>query len=239
MHNDFKPIALSTTLAAFLSGCAVPGGTGMEVGPIEGPLVQQLISENCIVYSSDGKSVPKPDEVTIKSLRDGSFEGERIAYISVKNANTNFIFRYIRHAALLKCGNTDYGPSQSLVDMGGDPYSRIEHKRFGQVNPFDYKDIYGLSIQWAQFDEMLSSSIRMIGNTSGTIVVHLPDGQGTCLGNVHFPPKISYGLTWDLRCPMTGKGGSGPTHSQTITTGVVGLSSSAAHQFRFVVGELQ
>lgn len=187
MNKVAVSIALCTALAGFLTGCAVPGGKGMKVGPVEGPLVQQLVSDNCILHSNGSKSVIKPDEVTIMSIRDGSFKGERIAYIDVKKSNTSFVFKYIRHAALLKCGNVHYSPSPSLVDMGGELYSRIEHRPFGEINPFDYKGIYTLSVQWDEFDKDLTGSIRMIGNNRGTIVVHLPEGQGTCLGNVHYP----------------------------------------------------
>jgi|GEM_PF-3023756 len=231
MNKVAKSIALCTALAGILTGCAVPGGFGRGVEPTEGRFVQKMMAENCEVYSNNVKRIVNPDNVTVMSIRDGSFEGERIAHIGMRGLNSQL--KYIKHAALLSCGGEDYWAAQALVDLGGDPYRRIIH------TPSQKKKSYKISITWDDFDQDLSGTLQMRGNFSATLAVQLPNGQGTCLGSMSFPPKKSYGITWSLSCQTISKGGSGPTHSQTIETGVVGESKPQnLHQMRLVVGEV-
>jgi len=239
MNKIAKPIALCTALAGMLTGCAVPGAFGDKVAPLEARLIQQLVSESCVLSRNYKKIQIQPDDVRVEGIRHGSFEGEHIAYIGVSNSNMNF--KYIRHAALVACDSGYYVPSPTLIEMGNDPYAHVKHRHAEVPNTFEYKDIYKLSVQWDGYDEELNGSIRMIGNSRGTIVVHLPNGQGSCIGAVWTPPKISYGLSWTIRCPMKqAAGGSGPTHAQAINPGVTGESNPGnSNQISFVVGELE
>ncbi|PHS76876.1 MAG: hypothetical protein COB59_10075 [Rhodospirillaceae bacterium] len=210
MLNIFRCGVIGIGLVLTLAGCVTPGSISSDVNLNEGQLIQRLEAENCSVSSrSGGARKTTTNDVAVMGIKDGQYVDERIANVGVHGLNTSLY--YIKSSAQVACELGGYFTSQILVDSGGNPQKRVQHRTM--KSPLSFDVVRKLRAKWKDISAEGMGTIGVAkSGTSGTILIQFPMPIGNCFGSFFNPPNPSYGVRWNISC-QNGHSDTGNLHT--------------------------